>query len=199
MPLAILLSLYGYELIRLWLGPLFAGRSAPLLAPMLIGVGMGVVAQFNSSSILYGLGKHRSYARSLLVEAGLSIPLMFFAIPRYGILGAAVVSAALMALNRGLLTPYLFCRQIHCRWPAYMLSIYARPVLTAVPVTACLLILKRSSLPGDRLPQLIAAAAIAGAGFLPLALFTCVQPDHRRSMLRHLLENKFVRRLSARA
>jgi O-antigen/teichoic acid export membrane protein len=166
---------------------------------MLIGVGMGVAAQFNSSSILYGLGKHRSYARSLVVEAGISIPLMLFAIPRYGILGAAVVSSVLMALNRGLLTPYLFCREIHYRWLTYMLSIYVRPVLTALPVTALLLILKRSSLKGDHWPQLIAAALIAGVAYLPAAFFTCVQPEHRRLMRRHLVENKLIRRLSGRA
>lgn len=199
MPVAMLLWLYGYELIRAWLGDVFATQTAALLVPMVTGVGLAIAAQFNSSAILYGLGKHRGYARSLVVEAAANIGLMLLVIPRYGILGAAVVSAVLMALNRGLWTPHLFCQAVGYSWAGYMLEIYARPVLTAIPVAGLLLVLKHSVLPGQKAIELIAVAVIAALAYLPAAFWTCVQQDHRQLIVQHLTGNKLISKLLFRS
>ena len=44
-------------------------------------------------------GSYQRYARTLLLEAMVAVPLLTIAIPRWGILGAAYASAALMILS----------------------------------------------------------------------------------------------------
>jgi hypothetical protein len=96
-------------------------------------------------------------------------------------------------------TPYLFCREIHFLWMQYMLSIYTRPVLTALPVAALLLSLKVFLLRGDHWLELIAAALISALAYLPAAWFVCVQHDHRQLIVRQIVENRFARILFPRA
>ena len=95
---AIFLLAYGPQLLGRWLGPLWAVSSAPLLPAFIFGTALGVAAQFNSSSILYGMAKHGPFARGMLAEAVAGVMLLLWVLPRYGLLGAAWVMAALMAL-----------------------------------------------------------------------------------------------------
>ena len=69
MPLAILLGIYGGQFFRLWIGAAGAAQAAPLLPILLIGYVLAVVAQFSSSMLLLGLGKHQRYAKGLFAEA----------------------------------------------------------------------------------------------------------------------------------
>ncbi len=85
-PIACALLVYGREIIAVWIGPEFAAHSAPLLPVLALGTGFAIAGQYNSGSILYGLGKHGGYARGLLAEAILNALLLFWIIPRQGIL-----------------------------------------------------------------------------------------------------------------
>jgi O-antigen/teichoic acid export membrane protein len=88
LPMAVFLFFYGRELIRVWIRkPDFVEMSAPLLPVLLIGVTLAIAGQVNSSSILYGMAKHGGYARGLLVEGIALIAGLYFAVPRYGIMG----------------------------------------------------------------------------------------------------------------
>src|SRR5262249_37956037 len=89
MPLACYLLVYGTLLIDRWLGKLMADRSGPLLPVFLLCYALVLAAQFNSSSLLFGVGRHGGYARGLMVEAVVYVLALYWAVPRFGILGAA--------------------------------------------------------------------------------------------------------------
>lgn len=183
MPLVIVLLLYGRDLILRWVGPLFALNSAPLLPVFLISTSLVLAGQFNSSSLLYGISGHGSYARGVAFEAVLNVAGMILVIPRYGIMGAALVSSGLMLLVRGLYTPWLVSRHLEFGFFEYMRRIYIRPILTGVPVGLAAWLLKMRWLPGRTWFDLIAAALLIGVAYGALAIFTCLEREHRGLLL----------------
>lgn len=183
LPVAMFLVVYGRELIEVWIRKAnFAAMSAPLLPVLVVGTTFSDASQWNSSFILYGLGKHRGCARSLLAEGVLLVSALWFVVPRYGILGAAWAMTILAILNRGLFTPWLLCRQLHLRLGSYLCSIYARPLMTALPILGLAFWLK-GVLPGRSLMQLGSAAGLIGVCWFGAAYFTCVAKQHRSTLL----------------
>jgi O-antigen/teichoic acid export membrane protein len=183
MPLSIFLLVYGRALFVRWVGPEMAANAAPLIPVFVLSSTLVMAAQFNSSSILYGLGRHGGYARGLAVEAVLYIGALAYVVPRYGILGAAWVSAVLMIAVRGIYTPWLVSRALECSFFNYMRGIYVRPLLAGVPAAAVTWYLKMNVIPGNTLPQLFFAACLCGVTYGAVAFFLCVAPDHRRMVL----------------
>ena len=179
-PVAIFLTVYGSELIRAWIRkPEYVERSAPLLPILVLGTTFGIAAQFNSSSILYGMAKHRWFARGMLAEGLALIAALWFIVPRYGILGAAWAASILMLVDRGIFTPWLLCHHLRYSFGQYLVAIYTRPVLTAAPVALFAWWLKTSLLPGNTLIQVLAAGTAIALPYYAGAYFTCLDGDHR--------------------
>lgn len=178
-PLALALSLYGTELLRVWVNPGFALKSGPILPIVAASTTLGVAAQFNSSSILYGLAKHQRYAFSLLIEAILSAAGLYIAIPRYGILGAACVIGTLMVLNRGLFTSWLFCQGVRRSFGTYLQGVYLWPTLAAIPVLLAAWWVKLHWLPGRNWVQVLGGMAALALAYYAVAFFVCVEKEHR--------------------
>jgi O-antigen/teichoic acid export membrane protein len=186
MPLVVFLGVYGRALILRWVGVQMADHSAPLLPIFLVSNALVLAAQFNSSSLLYGLGAHGGYARGMIVEAVLYVAALVWVIPRYGILGVACTSAVLMIAVRGIYTPWLVSRALDSSFLLYMRGIYVRPLLASVPVWILAWFLQRNGLPGTTWPQLTLAGCICGAAYCAVAFFVCVPPDHRMMILSRL-------------
>jgi O-antigen/teichoic acid export membrane protein len=178
-PLAIAMTVYGKELFRIWLPAEYATMSAPLLPILSIGITLGVAAQFNSSSILYGLGKHKGYAIAVAVEAVLCVAGLYLVIPRYGILGAAWVTSALLVFNRGLVASWLLSRAVRCSMAAYLRGIYVSPFLVAVPTMLMALWVKRRWLPGSNLREVLFGGALVAIAYYAAAFFVCLEIHHR--------------------
>jgi O-antigen/teichoic acid export membrane protein len=183
MPLVVLLVVYGRELILRWVGPVFAVNSAPLLPIFLVSTSLVLAGQFNSSALLYGINRHGAYARGMIVEAVLNVTGMILVIPRYGILGAAVVASGLMLLVRGIYTPVVVSCSLEFSFFEYMRRIYVRPILSGVPIVLMAWALKSHWLPGRSWFDLFAASALIGITYGTLALFTCIEPEHRKLLL----------------
>jgi len=197
LPPSIFLFIYGGALLTKWLvKPEFVSQCAPLLPVFTVAVSFAVSAQFNSSSMLFGMAKHGPFAISVIVEALLALIGMAFVLPHYGILGGACVAASLMIVNRGFITPLIVCRALPYSYFHYMSSIYVRPLLCGLPVIALALWMKASWLPGQTVFQLVVAAALVMSSGLLLALIFCVEPEHRL-MVRDTLLKKLGRRPAA--
>jgi O-antigen/teichoic acid export membrane protein len=180
LPPSIFLAFYGRPLLTQWLGrPEFVNQCAPLLPVFALSVSLAISAQFNSSSILYGMAKHGPFAISLLAESGLSLIGIALVLPHYGIFGAACISAGLTIINRGFITPFLVCRQIPYNYFHYMGSIYLKPLLCGMPVAGLAILFRSSWLPGQSIMQLILAGGLLIAIGLLLSLVFCVEPEHR--------------------
>ena len=179
MPLACFLLVYGRAVILRWVGPEMADHSAPLLPVFLLSYSLVMAAQFNSSSLLFGVGRHGGYARALAVEAVAYVSGLVWVVPRYGIWGAAWVSVILMIASRGIYTPWLVSRALDYSFWSYMSGIYARPLLSAAPTLAIAFALKSTVLPGRTWPELIAAGCLTAAVYMTIAAFVCIAPHHR--------------------
>ncbi len=187
MPLAVFLLVYGHPLLIRWVhNAAMAAASAPLLPIFLLSYSLVLAAQFSSSSLLYGVGRHGGYARGLVVEAVLYMAALVWVVPRYGILGAAWVSATLMIAVRGIYTPWLVCRALNYSFIAYMRRIYVRPLVAGAPAVALAWALRSSWLPGNTWAQLVAAGCVTSLAYGGLALFICVTPSHRSVLLSRL-------------
>ncbi len=191
MPLVIFLLVDGTELLRRWVNLEFAEACGPLLPIISITTMFAVAGQFNSTSMLYGLSRHDRMARGLLVEALLGVLGIWLVLPHYGILGVAWVVGMLSVLNRGLYVPWLVCRALDSSFVRYMRGIYARPMLTAIPILLLARALKAAGLSGRTWTQLILMGAFTSVAFLLPAFFTCVTRDHRKLMLHSVASRVF--------
>ncbi len=185
LPLSIFLMVYGRSLLSVYLNPSFAMSSAPVLMILMVGYTIANAGQYNSSSILFGMGRHQIYSRALLTEALLLMGVLALVIPRFGVIGAACAIATLMILNRSLFTAFLISRELKVSYGWFLASVY-QPLLGAIPVGVLLYIIHATVLPGRNWPQLILAGLIAVVCYAPLAFFFSVQPQHRQLLIAKL-------------
>jgi O-antigen/teichoic acid export membrane protein len=183
LPLTVYLAIFGRQLLKVWLNPAFAAESAPLLPVLGAGVVVAVAAQYNSSAILYGLAKHAALARAVLIEAILSVAGLWYAVPRYGILSAAYITAALMIVSRGLVVPYALSRYLGVAFGRYMWGIYGRALAIAAPVSAVTWLANHAmGEPASWAVVLGGGAAMAGC-YYTLVIFRGIEPEHRAMVL----------------
>ena len=185
LPLSVFLLVYGHSLLSVYLNPSFALSSAPVLMILVVGVTIALAGQYNSGSILFGMGRHQIYSRALLVEAVVLIGSLALVVPRFGVIGAACVISTLMILNRSLFTAFLISRELKVGYGWFLASVY-QPLLVALPVGILLYAIRVTFLPGKNWPQLILAGLIVVACYGPLAFFFSVQPEHRQLFLAKL-------------
>jgi hypothetical protein len=74
-------------------------------------------------------------------------------------------------------------RSLNFSFFEYMRRIYIRPILTGVPIASMAWALKMRLLAGCSWVELFAAAALIGLGYGALALFTCIEREHRSLLL----------------
>jgi O-antigen/teichoic acid export membrane protein len=178
MPLAIVFSLFSKQLFQLWVPPAVQ-YAAPLLPVLTIGYLIAVAGQYSSGMLLLGLGRHQWFARGQLLEGFVCIGALIYATPRAGILGAAYVVAGCMIVNRGLFAPWLLSRELDIRFSTFMLSIYARPTLIALPVAALAMWLRMTILPGATWMQLFSVSGLVAMVYFIPAYFICLADYHR--------------------
>ena len=181
LPLTIFLAVYGPALLAVWIKPEFAAHSSGVLLAMLAGVTIANAGQYNSGSILFGMGRHQGYARALLIEAALGVCALLFVIPRFGIVGAAWVNSGLMLLNRGLFSAWLLSAELKTSYAGFLARVY-QPLIVAAPVGAALYAI-RTVMPGKNWKELICAGAITCFLYFPLMFRFCLRPDHQSAVL----------------
>ncbi len=180
LPLVSMLLVYGFQVYSLWTwrNPGFAAASAYLLPVMLISHA-AVSGQFNSVSILFGMGRHKTYSRCLLAEALFTAGGMAFVLPRYGLYGGAILAASAMVVNRTIIAGILVCRELKIGVIGYAAKIYALPVAIATGVTVFLYWIKRLWIPGRSWGQISLAAALMLIPYAALTFRFCLAQHHR--------------------
>ncbi len=192
-PVAIGLAVYGHALLRVWVRPQFADYAAPLLPVLAIGMALGVAAQFNSGSVLYGLGKHQGWAYPLLGEAIVRGIAMWLLIPRYGIMGAAVINTATALANRGLLVAWVLCRNLKINFWKYLFDVYGGPVGVGILTLAASSALKAHWLPGRDWQQVIAGLCLTALIYYAAAYYVCLSRKHRAIPLQFVRKKFYLK------
>jgi O-antigen/teichoic acid export membrane protein len=185
LPVTIFLLVFGSEIYGLWIRPDFAAQSAYLLPAFLFGHTLAS-SQFNSASILFGLGRHQTYSKTLLAEAILTIIGMILVLPRFGLFGAAWLTNGLMALNRGVVACLLICRELGVSVWRYAFRIYAAPCMIGALSFALLLFVKRHGLPGRNWHEIAEAAALMMVPYALATYFFCLPAGHKAMVTRRI-------------
>jgi O-antigen/teichoic acid export membrane protein len=188
-PLAIFLLSYGKELFSVWIRPDFAEQCAYLVPVLLIGEVI-TAGQTNSVSILFGMGRHKTYSRWLLAESMLAAAGVAAVLPHWGLYGVVWVRSILMAVIRGAAVCWLVARELGVSPLAYAARIYSVPTLVASGVCVALFAFKHWVSAGRNWGELFTAAAIMGVLYIPLTFRFSVAPHHREmawGRLRQLL------------
>ena len=183
LPIGAYLSIFGRQLLTVWLNPSFASHGAPLIPILATGIVIAIAAGYNSTSILYGLGVHSSLARAVFVEAIASLAGLIYVIPRYGLVGAASVVAGLMILSRGIAVPWAVSRHIGMRFTNYMWGIYRWPLTVATPVVGLTWLVNHALGAPATWPVVLGGGAAMAACYYPIAFFCALEPKHRSMLL----------------
>ena len=179
MPLAIFLTLYGTELLRVWT-PEIAEQSGPLIPILLVMFLFGVAGQYNAGAILIGQARHATYSLAVVAEVLTSIAILLVFGREYGAEAAAWAVSMTFVLNRGLVLAVLICRQNRFSLGRYLQAIYAAPLAVGVPVIAVAYAIKSFVLPGHGWLELIGAGGLLTGLYFGLAWFFVLSPDQRR-------------------
>jgi O-antigen/teichoic acid export membrane protein len=178
--LAVYFWVYGAPLFTAYF---FRPEYATVLPILLIGV-TAMNSQYNSVCVLTNMARQKWYARGLLVEAIFSVSAMWYAIPRYGIVGVAWIASVLMFLNRGVWVGWLLCRELRIPVASFVWKVYAAPVGIAALVLGMLAALRHSVWPGTTWLQLSLAAVAAFSTYGLLAFVYVLRPVHREFLIR---------------
>ncbi|HVW10582.1 MAG TPA: polysaccharide biosynthesis C-terminal domain-containing protein, partial [Bryobacteraceae bacterium] len=179
LPLVSILLVYGFEVYSLWVKkPGFAAASAYLL-PVMVLSHAAVSGQFNSVSILFGMGRHKIYSRFLLAEAVITMAGMWFVLPRYGLYGGAILAGSAMVADRTIVTCILVSRELKISAASYAAKIYLVPSCISVAVTALLYLIKKAWLPGRNWAQIAVACSLMLIPYVALTFRFCLAEHHR--------------------
>lgn len=181
-PVTAFLGVYGYQVYALWIRPSFAAESAYLLPVLLIGY-TAVAGQFNSASILFGIARHRLYARLLIGEAVVVLASVVAVLPRWGLYGAVWITSVCMALNRGAAVCMLAARELGIHPLRYALRIYGPVLASGTVATAWLWVVRSYWLPGRTWGELIAAALLLLVPYGAITWRFSVAEEHRAAIL----------------
>jgi O-antigen/teichoic acid export membrane protein len=183
LPVVLLLTIWGGEFFTVWINAEFSNRIAGFFPFVLFGYTL-LAGQWNSVSILFGLGQHRFYSWCSVLECILLALGYWWLVPGYGLLGAAISSGAMLGLNRGLVPGWLLAGTLGLNPLRFLLGSYGRPFVSAVLAGLVLWPLKQWGwLPGRSWPGLIGAGVVAAALVFGIAWRVCVLPMHREKVI----------------
>jgi O-antigen/teichoic acid export membrane protein len=179
-PVALGAVVYGDRLLATWYSDRLAQESGMVLALLAAASWFAEAGQFNSSSVLFGLGRQRNYSRILLVEAIVVIAGMWWVLPRFSLAAAAAIPAGMMLLHRAILLPVLTSSVLEISAVRYWLGIYSRPLLAASIAALAGWSIRTFWLPGRSLVEVVFASALMTVIYLAaLYLFGIEAADRK--------------------
>jgi O-antigen/teichoic acid export membrane protein len=122
----IVLFVFAPEILRVWLGPAFAGEGATALRILLVGVAANALAHV-PSVFLYAIGRPDLPAKNHMLELAIHLPLTIVLVRTYGVAGAALAWTIRISLD-ALLLFYGAARHEAFRGFAVSRSLWAKTV-----------------------------------------------------------------------
>jgi O-antigen/teichoic acid export membrane protein len=119
----------------------------------------------------------------VLVEAILSVAALWYAIPRYGILSAAYITAVLMIVSRGIVVPYVLSRYLEVGFGKYLWGIYGRALMIATPISIAIWLVNHAIGEPKSWAVVLGGGAAMAACYYPLVFFRGLEPEHRGMVL----------------
>ena len=167
-PITITFLLLGKSIIEVWVGAKYIATSYPVLVVLMIPSTL-MLAQATSGRMLYGLAKHRTWSRIVLIEGAANIFLSVVLVQRFGILGDAFGTAIPLTFTMLYFLPRHLCRLLDIRIGAYVRQAFLLPLALCVPLVIALMALQQWYVPhtyAQLALQLLIAGVVYGAGLL---------------------------------
>ena len=148
LPIIVALFTRGRTFIGLWMGEEYARASGRVLEILLLSE-IFAIANFTSSAIGLGLGKHRPVALWATAEAASNLALSVWLANRLGLEGVAWGTVIPSVVIHLLLWPRYVCRLVDIPLGNYFWQGWARPGLAALPFAIACAIADRVWVPAN--------------------------------------------------
>jgi O-antigen/teichoic acid export membrane protein len=172
-PIAVTLVLLGKSLIEVWVGARYIDHSYPIILILLLPTTL-FMAQAASGRILYGMGKHRTWAFVVLAEGIANVTLSVLLVRHHGINGDALGTAIPLFLSCTLFLPAHLCHLLQVRIRDFITQAFLLPFLLCLPLIATFLAMRHWFV-AHTLLQLLAHLTAGGIVFgsgLAWAIYT---------------------------
>lgn len=142
LPLILLLSIDGGQLLRIWMGPRY--QYGGLIAVLAIGYLLPITQQV-VGTILIGLNLHGKPALYSIPVAVVGLVVGIVAVRRLGctLSGAALIVVIPLAIGNGVIPMVYACRKLHVSLRQFAYRSFIAPAVRAVPFALCLLAANR--------------------------------------------------------
>src|SRR6185437_2896334 len=189
LPIAMYLTIFGRQLLYVWINPQFELRSAPLIPFLAAGIVIAISAGYNSNAVLYGMAKQKILAHAVLIEAACSVVGLWFLVPRYGILAGAMWISALMIVSRGIYVPFRVADAVQITLREYIVGIYGKPVIIATPIAVFSWGLNRFLREPATWPAVLGQGALMCCAYAAAAYLWGLEPQHRTMIVNMALRS----------
>jgi len=173
--------LLGRDFLMLWLGERFATNTWPVGLVLLIAL-VFISAQQFSYAMLFGRGKAKSPAITMVVSAIVNVLLSIVLVRKLGMLGVAfgtLIPAALIEF--GFISCYYAPNELKTSRLFYVRQTWLRPLVCAIPCLLCGLA-GRSLIQVSSFPTLIEAGLFVLGGYFIPAWWLCLDRQERTSI-----------------
>lgn len=160
-PICAILIILGKSIIEVWVGKKYIAESYPVLVIMILPCTLWY-AQGASGRVLFGMGRHGTWAKVTLIEGVCNLILSVLLVRPYGIVGDAFGTAIPLTCSMLLFMPQHLCRRLVIPVRTFVREAYLLPALLTVPLILTLLLLRHWFVAHHYL-QLAIQLAIGGA------------------------------------
>lgn len=180
-PFALFILTWGSDLVRLWVGPDFGAKVAPMLPYFAFASWVALAGQSATIGILFGLGEHRWCAWGIVGEA-IVVSVAAACFLDRGLVVLSMWCAGAMLANRGLLSAWAMCQSLQLNLGSYLWSVYGKPSLLAIPTYIMLTFLEQV-FPVKNWGLILLAAVAATCTYVLPAYFLCFEQSHRNAAI----------------
>ncbi len=153
LPITAILIILGKDIIRIWVGASYIEHSYPVLVVMIIPFAL-MLSQAASGRILFGLGKHQTWASITVIEGIANVVLSIALVRPLGIVGDALGTAIPLSFTCLVFLPRHLKKQIGVPVGTFVREAFTLPILLTLPLVGTLLLANRYFYPRN-LIQLI--------------------------------------------
>jgi O-antigen/teichoic acid export membrane protein len=167
-PITAVLLILGKSIIEVWVGKKYIATSYPVLVILLIPCTI-MWAQSASGRVLFGIGKHRTWAFVTLAEGISNLILSIILVRPYGIIGDAFGTAIPLMCTMVFFLPGHLCRVLGIRLRVYLRESFVPPLLITAPLVLALFLMRQWFIPHtyrQLTVQLLIAGVVYGLGLL---------------------------------
>jgi O-antigen/teichoic acid export membrane protein len=182
-PGAMTFVLFGDELLRAWMGQNYGGPGGTLLAVMAIPQ-MLRVSQLAGYYVVTGLGKHRFFGFSILVQAisGIALAFVFAHTLGMGLMGVAIGVSIPEVVGCGYFIPRYCCKTLGLRVRDQLRRAALPVALANLPLLACFIVADRTVAVNSRM-MFLGLLSIAGVVWAGSMWFFGLSGDERSIFL----------------